>query len=102
MESRRVANPVSSDTAGASIVGVAAARALRLTTGSETGFLLAVKLALLLLGTLAVGLSACTTLENRRDMYCGYGHVCGPYTCGKYKEKTQVVLIESTDYKSVK
>jgi hypothetical protein len=65
-------------------------------------YLLPVKLALLLLGTLAIGLSACTTLANRRDMYCGYGHVCGPYTCGKYKGKKEVVLIESTDYKSVK
>ena len=51
---------------------------------------------------LAVSLSACTTLENRRDIYCGYGHVCGPYTCGKYKEKQTVTFTETTStYKGV-
>jgi len=60
-----------------------------------------VKVALLCLSLLAVGLSACTTLANRRDMYCGYGHVCGPYTCGKYKEAREPVVIKDSDYKSV-
>lgn len=60
------------------------------------------KVALLCLSMLAVGLSACTTIENRRDMYCGYGHVCGPYTCGKYKGRTIWVPVTTTvDYKSV-
>lgn len=68
------------------------------------------KVALLCLSLVAVSLTACTTLENRRDMYCGYGKVCGPYTkmlgkCGKVvetKEKTVVVTTSTSDYKSVK
>lgn len=61
------------------------------------------KVALLCLSTLALTLAACTTLENRRDWYCGYGHVCGPYTCGKYKQKqeTTVTTTTTTDYKGV-
>jgi hypothetical protein len=51
----------------------------------------------------AVGLTSCTTLANRRDMYCGYGHVCGPYTC-RHHHKTQetvVVTQEASSYKDV-
>ena len=60
------------------------------------------KVALLCLSLLAVGLTSCTTVENRRDVYCGYGHVCGPYTCGKYKaKKTTVTVTEAADYKGV-
>lgn len=29
-------------------------------------------------------------------MYCGYGHVCGPYTCGKYKEKPEAAKVPPT------
>ena len=59
------------------------------------------KVALLCLSLLAVGLTSCTTLENRRDMYCGYGHVCGPYTCG-YKHTVKKVEVTATsDYKDV-
>jgi hypothetical protein len=49
----------------------------------------------------AVCLTSCTTIQNRRDMYCGYGHVCGPYTCGKYLEKKTVVVTSSSSYKDV-
>jgi hypothetical protein len=50
----------------------------------------------------AVGLTSCTTLANRRDMYCGYGHVCGPYTCHHFKKKTTVVVTqEASSYKDV-
>ncbi len=61
------------------------------------------KVALLCLGALALTLSACTTLENRRDLYCGRGKVCGPYTCGKYKQKppAPVVTAAAPDYKGV-
>jgi hypothetical protein len=58
-------------------------------------YLFAVKVALLCLSVLAVGLTSCTTIQNRRDLYCGYGHVCGPYSCGKYKVKTQTVIVTS-------
>ncbi|MDD5200309.1 MAG: hypothetical protein PHC88_10970 [Terrimicrobiaceae bacterium] len=57
------------------------------------------KVALLCLSLLAAGLPACTTLENRRDMYCGYGHVCGPYSCGDLTPK-KPKIIESS-YKDV-
>lgn len=53
---------------------------------------------------LTLTLAGCTTLENRRDLYCGRGHVCGPYTCGKYKQKKETVVvteITTTDYKGV-
>jgi hypothetical protein len=62
-----------------------------------------VKVALLCLSFLAVGLTSCTTLENRRDMYCGYGHVNGPYTrMLKTGVKTERVEITATsDYKDV-
>jgi hypothetical protein len=48
----------------------------------------------------AVCLASCTTIQNRRDMYCGYGHVCGPYSCGKYLKKKETV-ITATEYKDV-
>ncbi len=38
------------------------------------------KVALLCIALFAVCLASCTTLENRRDMYCGSRKVCGPYT----------------------
>jgi hypothetical protein len=60
-----------------------------------------VKVALLCLSLVAVGLTSCTTLENRRDMYCGYGHVNGPYTSGKYLKKTETVITATSDYKGV-
>jgi len=61
-----------------------------------------VKVALLCLSLVAVGLTSCTTLANRRDMYCGYGHVCGPYTCHHFKKKeTVVVTQEASSYKDV-
>jgi len=63
-----------------------------------------VKVALLCLSLLAVGLTSCTsngiTIQNRRDMYCGYGRVNGPYTSGRYLEKSQVV-VPASDYKDV-
>jgi hypothetical protein len=53
----------------------------------------------------AVGLTSCTTLANRRDMYCGYGHVCGPYTCHHFTKKETViqqsVSSSSSSYKDV-
>ncbi len=61
------------------------------------------KVALLCLSLLAVGLTSCTTLENRRDMYCGYGHVNGPYTRmlqGGVKTK-KVEITAASDYKDV-
>ena len=58
------------------------------------------KVALLSLSLSALCLASCTTIQNRRDMYCGYGHVCGPYTCGKYLKKTTTVIVAS-DYKGV-
>lgn len=61
------------------------------------------KVALLCLSLLAVALASCTTLENRRDMYCGYGHVNGPYTRmlhhGVKKEKIEITA--TSDYKDV-
>ncbi len=61
------------------------------------------KVALLCLSLLAVGLTSCTTLENRRDMYCGYGHVNGPYTRMLHEGvKVKEVKITATpDYKDV-
>ena len=60
------------------------------------------KVALLSLSLVACCLASCTTIQNRRDMYCGYGHVCGPYTCGIYKETETIVITETAaDYKSV-
>lgn len=58
------------------------------------------KVALLCLSLAAVCLASCTTIQNRRDMYCGYGHVCGPYSCGKYLKKKETV-ITATEYKDV-
>ncbi|HEY8899938.1 MAG TPA: hypothetical protein VIM61_05965 [Chthoniobacterales bacterium] len=61
------------------------------------------KVALLCLSLLAVSLSACTTLENRRDMYCGYGHVCGPYTCDHVKaEEVKITATASSGKEVVK
>lgn len=60
------------------------------------------KVALLCLSLVAVSLSACTTLENRRDMYCGYGHVCGPYSCGDLKVKETKITVTSTGKDVVK
>jgi hypothetical protein len=48
----------------------------------------------------AACLASCTTVENRRDLNCGYGHVCGPYTCGKYLQKKEVTVVAS-DFKGV-
>lgn len=63
------------------------------------------KVALLCLSLVAVGLTSCTTLANRRDMYCGYGHVCGPYTCHHFTKKETViqqsVSSSSSSYKDV-
>ena len=62
------------------------------------------KVALLCLSLVAVGLTSCSTvtLENRRDMYCGYGHVNGPYTrMLKEGVKTEKVEITTSDYKDV-
>ena len=58
------------------------------------------KVALLCLSLLAVSLSACTTLENRRDMYCGYGHVCGPYSCG-HTQTEEIKVTAASDGKGV-
>ena len=60
------------------------------------------KVALLCLSLVAVSLSACTTLENRRDMYCGYGHVCGPYSCGDLTVKETKITVTSTGKDVVK
>lgn len=46
----------------------------------ETDLALRVKPALLSFSLLTLCLASCTTLENRRDMYCGGDIVCGPYT----------------------
>jgi len=61
-----------------------------------------VKVALLCLSLVAVCLTSCTTLANRRDMYCGYGHVCGPYSC-HHHHKTQETVVQtaSSSYKDV-
>ncbi|MGH8045896.1 MAG: hypothetical protein ACREKL_01500 [Chthoniobacterales bacterium] len=58
------------------------------------------KVALLCLSLAAVCLASCTTIQNRRDMYCGYGRVNGPYTSGKYLEKKETVIVAS-EYKDV-
>ncbi len=51
---------------------------------------------------LVVGLSACTTLQNRRDLSCGYGHVCGPYTCGDLTpQKTKITASAASTGKDV-
>jgi hypothetical protein len=52
---------------------------------------------------LAVGLTSCTTLENRRDMYCGYGHVNGPYTRMLHEgvKVKEVKVTATSDYKDV-
>lgn len=60
-----------------------------------------VKVALLCLSLLVVGLSACTTIQNRRDMYCGYGHVCGPYTCGDLTVKETKITVTASNGKDV-
>jgi len=61
-----------------------------------------VKVALLCFSLLlAASLTSCTTIENRRDMFCGYGKVHGPYTSGAWQEKTTVTVTESQDYKGI-
>jgi len=56
---------------------------MRFDTRSQNGVIIsAVKIFLLCLGCsfLITSLSSCTTIQNRRDMYYGYGDVNGPYT----------------------
>jgi hypothetical protein len=58
-----------------------------------------VKVALLCLSLAAVALTSCTTLENRRDLYCGYGKVNGPYTRmlnGQININTRTVIVSTT------
>ena len=62
------------------------------------------KPALLSLSLLTLCLASCTTLENRRYMYCGSDIVCGPYTkmlCGHdlAVEETEIT-VQASDYKS--
>lgn len=56
------------------------------------------KVALLCLSLAAVALTSCTTLENRRDMYCGYGKVNGPYTRMLHGEvrTTRTIIVTTT------
>lgn len=56
------------------------------------------KVALLCLSLAAVALTSCTTLENRRDMYCGYGKVNGPYTrmLNGQMKMTRTVIVSTT------
>lgn len=70
----------------------------------ETDLAFRVKPALLSLSLLTLGLASCTTLENRRDMYCGSDIVCGPYTkmlCNGIPEaeETEITAV-ARDYKS--
>ncbi|MGC1480458.1 MAG: hypothetical protein WA771_08135 [Chthoniobacterales bacterium] len=62
------------------------------------------KPALLSLSLVTICLASCTTLENRRYMYCGNDIVCGPYTkmlCGHVIEKQEIeTTVEASDYKS--
>jgi hypothetical protein len=61
-----------------------------------------VKVALLCLSLAVVALTSCTTLANRRDMYCGYGRVRGPYTTHHFtKRETVVVTQTASSYKDV-
>ncbi len=70
----------------------------------ETDLAFRVKPALLSFSLLTLCLSSCTTLENRRDMYCGSDIVCGPYTkmlCNGIPETEETeVTVVATDYKS--
>lgn len=59
------------------------------------------KVALLCLSVAAIGLTSCTTIQNRRDMYCGYGKVNGPYTSGRFLKKPKTTVPEASDYKGV-
>lgn len=56
------------------------------------------KVALLCLSLAAVALTSCTTLENRRDMYCGYGKVNGPYTrmLNGQMKMTRTIIVRTT------
>ncbi len=63
------------------------------------------KPALLSLSFVTLCLASCTTLENRRDLYCGSDVVCGPYTkmlCHGIPatEETEITVV-ATDFKSV-
>jgi len=63
-------------------------------------------LALLFCGGIAISLTACTTLENRRDLYFPQ-EVNGPYTRmlkhGVPKTRTETVTVTTTtDYKAVR
>jgi len=57
-----------------------------------------VKVALLCLSLAAVALTSCTTLENRRDLYCGYGKVNGPYTrmLNGQMKMTRTIIVRTT------
>ena len=56
------------------------------------------KVALLCLSLAAVALTSCTTLENRRDLYCGYGKVNGPYTrmLNGQMKMTRTIIVRTT------
>lgn len=63
-------------------------------------------LASLLCGGIALSLTACTTLENRRDLYSPQ-EVNGPYTRmlkhGVPESKTETITVSgTTDYKAVR
>ncbi len=62
------------------------------------------KPALLSLSLLTLCLASCTTLENRRYMYCGSDIVCGPYTkmlCNGIAEtKETEITVVAQDYKA--
>ncbi len=63
------------------------------------------KPALLSLSLVTLCLASCTTLENRRDLYCGSDVVCGPYTkmlCHGIAETEETeITVVATDFKSV-
>ncbi len=60
---------------------------------------------LLSLSLVTLCLASCTTLENRRDLYCGSDVVCGPYTkmlCHGIAEPDEPeIAVAVTDFKSV-
>jgi hypothetical protein len=65
----------------------------------------AVKAALLALAAVSLVLSACTTLENRRDLYACDPVVYGPYTRMLHEgvtQRTTIIKVQTTsDYKGV-